>query len=82
MVATIDNIPTFSEKTMQYRVEYLRRKSLALFQGDSTISSLFDREFADLIVTSPPYNVGIEYNSNNDRLDYDQYGMDKWLMDF
>ena len=33
----------------------------------------FEKEFADLIITSPPYNVGIEYNSNNDELTYEQY---------
>ena len=27
----------------------------------------------DLIITSPPYNVGIEYNSNDDNLEYDSY---------
>ena len=27
----------------------------------------------DLIVTSPPYNVDIHYNSHVDRLDYDEY---------
>lgn len=27
----------------------------------------------DLIVTSPPYNVDIEYNSNDDNLSYDDY---------
>lgn len=27
----------------------------------------------DLIITSPPYNVGIEYNSNDDNLEYESY---------
>lgn len=27
----------------------------------------------DLVVTSPPYNVDIKYNSNNDMLSYEQY---------
>lgn len=27
----------------------------------------------DLIVTSPPYNIGIEYDSYNDKLDWDEY---------
>ena len=35
----------------------------------------------DLIVTSPPYNVDIEYNSNNDALSYDDYLVftEKWF---
>ena len=31
------------------------------------------KESIDLIVTSPPYNVDIEYNSNDDSLSYDDY---------
>ena len=30
-------------------------------------------ESIDLIVTSPPYNVDIKYNSHNDQLTYDEY---------
>ncbi len=70
-----------SSDNLSSRIEYLRRKSLALFQGDSTIRNLFEQEFIDLIVTSPPYNVGIEYNSNNDQLVYSNYleFTEKWL---
>ena len=31
------------------------------------------RESVDLIVTSPPYNVDIDYNSNDDSLSYEDY---------
>ena len=38
---------------------------------------IFTREIPensiDLIITSPPYNVGIEYNSNNDKISYKEY---------
>jgi len=30
-------------------------------------------EFIDLIITSPPYNVSIDYNSNDDDLSYEDY---------
>ncbi len=35
----------------------------------------------DLIVTSPPYNVGIPYNTHNDKMSYDDYleWTKKWL---
>ena len=35
----------------------------------------------DLIVTSPPYNVGIQYNSHDDTISYDEYlkWNEKWL---
>lgn len=31
----------------------------------------------DIVITSPPYNVGIEYNSNDDNLKYEKYL--KWI---
>ena len=63
------------------RKEYLRTKNLLLFQGDVLDSQYFDKEFIDLIVTSPPYNVGIEYNSNDDTLSYQNYleFSEKWM---
>lgn len=48
-------------------------KNIRLINGDSLNSNLFENPFIDLIVTSPPYNVGIEYNSNNDELSYNDY---------
>lgn len=48
-------------------------KDITLLHGNSLNAELFADEFIDLIVTSPPYNVGIEYNSNNDELSYDDY---------
>lgn len=45
------------------------------------VLSLQGRGFVDLVVTSPPYNVDIHYNSNNDDLLYKEY-LDftrKWL---
>ncbi len=61
------------EPSISYRTEIFRDKRIVLFRGDSRNPNTFDKEFADLIVTSPPYNVGIEYNSNNDTLTYEQY---------
>jgi len=55
------------------RKEIYRDKRIVLFQGDVLNINTFEKEFADLIVTSPPYNVGIEYNSNNDELSYEKY---------
>jgi len=31
------------------------------------------QETVDLIITSPPYNVGIDYGSNGDDLTYEEY---------
>ena len=42
-------------------------------QADSLDSTLFDDQFIDLTITSPPYNVDLQYGSNNDNLDYGEY---------
>ncbi|MBU2446638.1 MAG: site-specific DNA-methyltransferase [Bacteroidetes bacterium] len=61
------------EPNNAYRTEILRHKNIYLFQGDSLNENLFDKLFIDLIVTSPPYNVDIKYNSHKDDLTYDEY---------
>ncbi|MBQ9418128.1 MAG: site-specific DNA-methyltransferase [Bacteroidales bacterium] len=48
-------------------------KDISLLNADTLDASLIKGEVADIIVTSPPYNVGIEYNSNDDELSYDDY---------
>jgi len=52
---------------------YFSHNNIKLYQGNCLNNSLFDKPFIDLTVTSPPYNVGIEYNSNNDELNYENY---------
>ena len=44
-----------------------------IINNDVCKSNLFTGEFIDLIVTSPPYNVGIDYDSNDDTLGYEDY---------
>lgn len=44
-----------------------------IINGDVCKSDLFTSEFIDLIVTSPPYNVGIDYDSNDDTISYEDY---------
>jgi site-specific DNA-methyltransferase (adenine-specific) len=52
---------------------YFHHKNIWLFRDNSLDEHLFDKEFIDLTVTSPPYNVGIKYKSNDDALDYEHY---------
>ncbi|MDR2904917.1 MAG: site-specific DNA-methyltransferase [Helicobacteraceae bacterium] len=52
---------------------YFAENNVFLFNGDVLSENTFTNEFADLIVTSPPYNVDIKYNSNNDDLSYEEY---------
>lgn len=52
-----------------------------LLNADTLDRSVLDAETVDLIVTSPPYNVGIEYNDTDDSIDYDEYirFTERWL---
>lgn len=63
------------------RIDFFRHKRTLLFNNDILKENLFDKQFIDLIVTSPPYNVGIEYNSNDDELSYEKYleFSEKWM---
>ncbi|MBK1963476.1 site-specific DNA-methyltransferase [Campylobacter novaezeelandiae] len=48
-------------------------KNTAVFNESVLNKNCFKAEFFDLGITSPPYNVGIEYNSNDDALGYKEY---------
>lgn len=76
-----DNFNVLNDSGADPRKEFFRHKSTILFQGTVLDKKTFDKEFIDLIVTSPPYNVGIEYNSNDDTLNYKQYleFSEKWM---
>ena len=52
---------------------FFRQDDVYILIGDSRNSDLFNREFIDLIVTSPPYNVGLNYKSVNDEITYEEY---------
>ncbi len=61
--------------------EYFKAKDIVLYQGDVLDKNNFKKEFIDLTITSPPYNVGIDYNSTNDTITYEDYlsFSKKWL---
>ena len=52
---------------------FFEEAGVYIINGDTCKSDLFTGEFIDLIVTSPPYNVGIDYDSNDDTLSYQDY---------
>ncbi len=69
------------EKKGRYLNFHIEEKNLYLIQGDALEKDLFKKEFSDLIITSPPYNVDIKYNSHKDDLTYDEYleFSEKWI---
>jgi|SRR5687767_9674397 len=56
-------------------------KQVLIYNNNCLKNKLLNFESIDLIITSPPYNVGIDYNSDNDNVDYLSYleFTKKWL---
>lgn len=52
---------------------FFEKENLKLYNADVIKKSNFKSEFFDLGITSPPYNLDINYNSNNDNLEYEKY---------
>ncbi len=59
----------------------LTHKKCALIHGDVLNENAFEQELFDLIITSPPYNIDIKYNSHRDDLSYEEYLIfsEKWM---
>lgn len=62
-------------------VEGREKEKINIILGDSLDKKLFKKQFIDLTVTSPPYNLDMDYNSNDDNLEYETYleFTRKWL---
>ncbi len=49
------------------------RDSMVIYNADILKTKNIREDSVDLIVTSPPYNVGIKYNSHDDTMSYNDY---------
>jgi len=60
---------------------YFQTDSLLIYHADFLKIDCVEEGTIDLIVTSPPYNVGIKYNSHNDKMPDEDYlsFTRKWL---
>ena len=60
---------------------YFQEDSMWIYNADFLRTDCIKERTVDLIVTSPPYNVGIKYNSHNDKMFYEDYlsFTRKWL---
>jgi site-specific DNA-methyltransferase (adenine-specific) len=54
-------------------VAYFQTETLCIYHDDILTTDCILPNSIDLIVTSPPYNVDIQYNSHDDKLTYDNY---------
>lgn len=52
---------------------FLSDKNIRLYNASCLDVNILNKESVDLIITSPPYNVGINYNSNEDSNEYEEY---------
>ena len=52
---------------------YYHHDSVWIYNDNIINTNCIDKGTVDLIVTSPPYNVDIQYNSHNDKMTYEAY---------
>lgn len=52
---------------------FYKDENAVILKGDMLNDKRIPDNYIDLIVTSPPYNVGKNYGEANDNLEYDDY---------
>jgi site-specific DNA-methyltransferase (adenine-specific) len=60
---------------------YFQKDSIQIYNIDFLEADCIEEKTIDLVITSPPYNLGIKYHSINDKLPYKDYlhFSEKWL---
>ena len=60
---------------------FFNHEKLKIIKDDVLLTDDIPTESVDLIVTSPPYNVNVKYNSHDDQISYEKYleFSHKWL---
>lgn len=78
---SLDN--TSLEKTLAKSCgkAYFQTESVCIYNDDILKTEAIENDSVDLIVTSPPYNVDIRYETYDDKIPYDKYleFSEKWL---
>ena len=71
----------FNFKMKSYGKIFFKTKNVKIIKDDVLTTKKIKKGEIDLIVTSPPYNLDIKYNSHNDQLSYKEYleFSKKWL---
>ena len=75
---------TFQNQDMKIsnnNAPYFKNERLVIYNQDILTINNIPKSYVDLIVTSPPYNVDIHYNSHADDLSYEDYleFTQKWI---
>src|SRR5208283_903074 len=64
---------SFQRDTRMGRNAFYRKDNLTIINEDVFATRAIPSQGIDLVVTSPPYNVDIRYNSHDDKLTYAEY---------
>lgn len=59
--------------TKQKSKAYFNADNIVIYKDDILKFNTLPKNYVDLIITSPPYNVDIHYNSHNDDVSYEDY---------
>src|SRR3990167_3082958 len=70
---TEDKERVVTAKTPQIDELFFHRDSIWIYNADFLRTENIEDNSIDLIVTSPPYNVDIKYNSHDDTMAYEDY---------
>lgn len=73
--------PKKARKTQVKKSHHFKHDDLTIYNTDILKIGKIPKSSIDLIITSPPYNVDINYNSNKDDLSYEEYleFTEKWI---
>ncbi|MBA7656334.1 hypothetical protein ES703_64258 [subsurface metagenome] len=52
---------------------YFQANEITIYNDDILTTNVIENGSIDLIITSPPYNVNIKYNSHDDEMPYSEY---------
>jgi len=71
-------VPSLTEGFAPYEViskaePYFQKDSISIYNADFLKIGCIEEGTIDLVVTSPPYNVGIKYSSHDDKMSYEDY---------
>jgi site-specific DNA-methyltransferase (adenine-specific) len=71
-------VPAVTEGLAVYEVlskaePYFQQGLISIYNADFLKIGCIEEGTVDLIVTSPPYNVGVKYSSHDDRMSYEDY---------
>lgn len=76
IIGATQEMPTLTLPKKHHKIIsnlYFETSSVSIYNDDILKIQNIRENSIDLIITSPPYNVDIKYNSHNDKMEYDTY---------